>query len=70
MVFLECYNFYVFIELILFFKGKKVMVGVIDVVIDIIEILGEVVVILCEVLKYVDVDKFYFCINCGMVFFL
>lgn len=46
------------------------MVGVIDVVNYVIEILEEVVNILCNVLKYVDVDNFYLCINCGMVLLL
>lgn len=60
----------VLMDLLELICGKKVMVGVIDVVSYVIEILEEVVGILCKVLVFVDVDKFYLFINCGMVLLL
>lgn len=67
IILLECYNFYVLIDLIELVCGKKVMVGVIDVVFNMVELVEDVVNMLCRVLQFVDVDKFYLSINCGMV---
>ncbi|AMJ98790.1 methionine synthase [Alteromonas macleodii] len=66
MVSLECHNSHVPIELISLLKGKKVMVGAIDVATDTIETPEEVAATLREALKYVDADKLYPCTNCGM----
>ena len=54
------------IELISLLKGKKVMVGAIDVATNTIETPEEVAATLREALKYVDADKLYPCTNCGM----
>ncbi|WP_300544671.1 methionine synthase [uncultured Pseudoalteromonas sp.] len=66
MVSLECHNSHVPIELISLLKGKKVMVGAIDVATNTIETPEEVAATLREALKYVDADKLYPCTNCGM----
>jgi 5-methyltetrahydropteroyltriglutamate--homocysteine methyltransferase len=66
MVSLECHNSHVPIELIELIRGKKVMVGAIDVASDAIETPEEVAATLREALKYVDADKLYPCTNCGM----
>ncbi|MEM9026430.1 MAG: methionine synthase [Verrucomicrobiota bacterium] len=66
MVSLECHNSHVPIELIELIRGKKVMVGAIDVANDAIETPEEVAATLREALKYVDADKLYPCTNCGM----
>lgn len=66
MVSLECHNSHVPIELISLLKGKKVMVGAIDVATNTIETPKEVAATLREALKYVDADKLYPCTNCGM----
>ncbi|MFT5085162.1 MAG: 5-methyltetrahydropteroyltriglutamate--homocysteine methyltransferase [Lentisphaeria bacterium] len=63
---LECHNSHVPIELLELIRGKKVMVGAIDVATDIIETPEEVAATLREALKYVDADKLYPCTNCGM----
>ncbi|MEP1445745.1 MAG: methionine synthase [Paraglaciecola sp.] len=63
---LECHNSGVPIELIELIRGKKVMVGAIDVANDTIETPQEVANTLRNVLKYVDADKLYPCTNCGM----
>ena len=47
-------------------RGKKVMVGAIDVANNDIETPEEVAETLREALKYVDADKLYPCTNCGM----
>jgi 5-methyltetrahydropteroyltriglutamate--homocysteine methyltransferase len=53
-------------ELLELIRGKKVMVGAIDVATDTIETPEEVANTLREALKYVDADKLYPCTNCGM----
>ena len=53
-------------ELLELIRGKKVMVGAIDVATDSIETPEEVANTLREALKYVDADKLYPCTNCGM----
>ncbi|MGF1736574.1 methionine synthase [Photobacterium satsumensis] len=63
---LECHNSRVPIELLELIRGKKVMVGAIDVATNIIETPEEVASTLREALKYVDADKLYPCTNCGM----
>ena len=63
---LECHNSHVPIELLELIRGKKVMVGAIDVATDIIESPEEVANTLRKALQYVDADKLYPCTNCGM----
>ncbi|MBM6550071.1 methionine synthase [Marinomonas ostreistagni] len=63
---LECHNSRVPMELIELVRGKKVMVGAIDVATTAIETPDEVAATLREALKYVDADKLYPCTNCGM----
>ena len=63
---LECHNSHVPMELLELIRGKKVMVGAIDVATDIIETPEEVAATLRKALKYVDADKLYPCTNCGM----
>lgn len=63
---LECHNSRVPIELLALIRGKKVMVGAIDVASNEIETPEEVAQTLREALKYVDADKLYPCTNCGM----
>jgi 5-methyltetrahydropteroyltriglutamate--homocysteine methyltransferase len=63
---LECHNGRVPFEVLELIRGKKVMVGAIDVATDIIETPEEVAVTLRQALKYVDADKLYPCTNCGM----
>ncbi|CZF86680.1 methionine synthase [Grimontia marina] len=63
---LECHNSRVPIELLSLIRGKKVMVGAIDVATNNIETPEEVAETLREALKYVDADKLYPCTNCGM----
>ncbi|PQJ27053.1 methionine synthase [Rubritalea profundi] len=66
IVSLECQNSRVPVELIELLRGKKVMVGVIDVATDTIETPEDVAATIREALKYVDADKLYPCTNCGM----
>ena len=66
IVSLECHNSQVPIELLELIRGKKVMVGAIDVASNTIETPEEVAATLREALKYVDADKLYPCTNCGM----
>ncbi len=63
---LECHNSHVPMELLELIRGKKVMVGAIDVASNTIETPAEVAATLREALKYVDADKLYPCTNCGM----
>jgi len=63
---LECHNSKVPIELLELIRGKKIMVGAIDVATHTIETPEEVARTLREALKYVDADKLYPCTNCGM----
>ena len=63
---LECHKSHVPIELLALIRGKKVMVGAIDVATHSIETPEEVASTLREALKYVDADKLYPCTNCGM----
>lgn len=63
---LECHNSRVPIELLAFIRGKKVMVGAIDVATDRVETPEEVANTLRSALKYVDADKLYPSTNCGL----
>ncbi len=63
---LECHNSRVPLELIELLRGKKIMVGAIDVANHTVETADEVATTLRNVLKYVDADKLYPCTNCGM----
>lgn len=63
---LECQNSHVPMDLIELIRGKKVMVGVIDVATNTIETADEVAATLRKALQFVDADKLYPCTNCGM----
>lgn len=63
---LECHNSHVPIELLELVRGKKVMVGAIDVATNTIETPEEVADTLRKALQFVDADKLYPCTNCGM----
>ncbi|MCC9620470.1 methionine synthase [Thalassospira sp. MA62] len=66
LISLECHNSRVPIDLIELIRGKKVMVGAIDVATNTIETPEEVAETLRKALKFVDADKLYPCTNCGM----
>lgn len=63
---LECQNSHVPMDLIELVRGKKVMVGAIDVASNTIETPEEVARTLRAALQFVDADKLYPCTNCGM----
>lgn len=63
---LECQNSRVPIDLIELVRGKKVMVGAIDVATHAVETPEEVAATLRKALQFVDADKLYPCTNCGM----
>lgn len=63
---LECHNSQVPIDLLELIRGKKVMVGAIDVATNQIETSEQVAATLREALQFVDADKLYPCTNCGM----
>jgi 5-methyltetrahydropteroyltriglutamate--homocysteine methyltransferase len=63
---LECHNSRVPIDLLELIRGKKVMVGAIDVATNTIETAEEVADTLRKALEFVDADKLYPCTNCGM----
>ncbi|WP_417597054.1 methionine synthase [Oceanospirillum sp.] len=63
---LECQNSHVPIELLELIRGKKVMVGAIDVATNRIETAEEVADTLRKALQFIDADKLYPCTNCGM----
>ena len=63
---LECQNSRVPMELLELVRGKKVMVGAIDVASHDIETPEQVADTLRKALKYVDADKLCPCTNCGM----
>lgn len=66
MVSLECHNSRVPMELIELIRGKKVMVGAIDVATHQIETPEQVVATLHKALQFVDAENLYPCTNCGM----
>lgn len=63
---LECQNSHVPMDLIELIRGKKVMLGAIDVATNHIETPEEVANTLRKALKFVDSDKLYPSTNCGM----
>ncbi len=63
---LECQNSRVPMDLIELIRGKKVMVGAIDVATNQVETPEQVADTLRKVLQFVDVDKLYPSTNCGM----
>jgi 5-methyltetrahydropteroyltriglutamate--homocysteine methyltransferase len=63
---LECQNSRVPMDLIELIRGKKVMVGAIDVATNIIETPEDVANTLRKALQFVDADKLYPSTNCGM----
>ncbi|MBO1519007.1 methionine synthase [Oceanisphaera pacifica] len=63
---LECHNSHVPMDLLELIRGKKVMVGAIDVADNRIETPEEVADTLRKALQFVDADKLYPCTNCGM----
>ncbi|MBU0557244.1 MAG: methionine synthase [Alphaproteobacteria bacterium] len=63
---LECHNSRVPMDLIELIRGKKVMVGAIDVATDRIETPEDVADTLRKALQFVDADKLYPSTNCGM----
>lgn len=66
MVSLECHNSRVPMELIELIRGKKVMVGAIDVATHHIETPEQVAETLHKALQFVDAKNLYPCTNCGM----
>jgi len=66
IVSLESHHSHVPIELIELIRGKKVMVGAIDVATTTIETPDEVANTLRQALQFVDADKLYPSTNCGM----
>jgi len=66
IVSLECHNSYVPLNLIELVRGKKVMVGAIDVASNAIETPEEVALTLRKTLEYVDIENLYPSTNCGM----
>ncbi len=66
IVSLECQNSRVPMDLIELIRGKKVMVGAIDVATNQVETPEQVADTLRKVLQFVDVDKLYPSTNCGM----
>jgi 5-methyltetrahydropteroyltriglutamate--homocysteine methyltransferase len=66
MVSLECHNSHVPFNLIELLRGKKVMIGAIDVATNKIETPEEVSNTLRKALEFVDVENLYPSTNCGM----
>lgn len=66
LVSLECQNSRVPMDLIELIRGKKVMIGAIDVATSIIETPEDVANTLRKALQFVDADKLYPSTNCGM----
>ena len=66
IVSLECQNSRVPMDLIELIRGKKVMVGAIDVASNVIETPEQVADTLRKALQFVDADKLYPSTNCGM----
>ncbi|MFL2001068.1 MULTISPECIES: methionine synthase [unclassified Microbacterium] len=66
IVSLECHNSHVPMDLLELIRGKKVMVGAIDVATDAVETPEAVADTLRSALRFVDADKLYPSTNCGM----
>lgn len=62
----ECQNSHVPMDLLELIRGKKVMVGAIDVATSTIETPEEVAATLRKALQFVDAERLYPCTNCGM----
>ncbi|GFE97439.1 methionine synthase [Gluconobacter sp. Gdi] len=67
LISLECQNSRVPMDLIELIRGKKVMVGAIDVATNTVETPEDVADTLRKALQFVDADKLYPSTNCGMV---
>ncbi|WP_044493734.1 methionine synthase [Nesterenkonia massiliensis] len=63
---LECHNSHVPVELLELVRGKKLMVGAIDVASTEVETPEEVAATLRRALEFVDADKLWPSTNCGM----
>ena len=66
LISLECQNSRVPMDLIELIRGKKVMVGAIDVATNTVETPEDVADTLRKALQFVDADKLYPSTNCGM----
>ncbi|WP_026052772.1 methionine synthase [Gayadomonas joobiniege] len=66
LISLECHNSRVPLELIELIRGKKVMVGAIDVATHQVETAEAVADTLRKAMQFVDADKLYPCTNCGL----
>jgi len=66
MISLECQNSHVPMDLIELIRGKKVMVGAIDVASTTVETPEQVAATLRKALQFVDAENLYPCTNCGM----
>ena len=66
IVSLECHNSHVPMDLIVLIRGKKVMLGAIDVANETIETPEEVAATLRKALNFADADKLIPSTNCGM----
>ncbi|MBS1054499.1 methionine synthase [Gluconobacter kondonii] len=66
LISLECQNSRVPMDLIELIRGKKVMVGAIDVATSTVETPEDVASTLRKALQFVDADKLYPSTNCGM----
>ncbi|WP_167597718.1 methionine synthase [Leeuwenhoekiella sp. ZYFB001] len=66
IVSLECHNSHVPLELMELIRGKKVMVGAIDVATNTIETPEEVAQTLLKALEFVAIENLYPSTNCGM----
>ncbi|WP_395339587.1 methionine synthase [Ningiella sp. W23] len=66
LISLECHNSRVPIDLLELIRGKKVMVGAIDVASKQVETPKEVADTLRSALQFVDAENLYPCTNCGM----
>ncbi|MEO2082023.1 methionine synthase [Leeuwenhoekiella sp.] len=66
IVSLECHNSHVPLELMELIRGKKVMVGAIDVATNTIETPEEVAQTLRKALEFVSIENLYPSTNCGM----
>ncbi|WP_048768445.1 methionine synthase [Oligella urethralis] len=66
LISLECHNSHVPMDLLELIRGKKVMVGAIDVATNAIETPEEVAATLRKAMQFVDAENLYPCTNCGM----
>ena len=66
LISLECQNSRVPLDLIALLRGKKIMIGAIDVATHAIETPEEVASTLRKALQFVEAKNLYPCTNCGM----